>query len=467
MLDSQRVKRIAVYAIILLAVVFFAFQLHRNAVTGKVSVTVDRKDGYIKVLDQNGLETAGVKQYSGQKLQKLTERLKPGKYTVLAYTKSSYTNKIISVKARQSISLSLKLDAAHSPEPVVSSGALGVFASSNELYFIDALAKNLRHINSQGDISQGDPAHVLTKARWASSGLGIAQDRSANLYVINNGVLSSLPLPFPANNNPSVSFDIAPNGTIYLTNGQDIFAGNSAGGFTKIYSSGDNYNIALAASNNGVAFVEKYPAGGPSSLVVLKDGVQKRAASNANQLAWSPGGNYIAASDGKKTGVIYDSSLGHRYVLPNLAPSSLAWSNEKSLLYYASNAIWSYSISDQQSKVITNLIPGDKVSAQAVSSDQSYLYFSVSNSGKLQLFRLGLNGQPVNSSLTTLDVFLPEDIGVCSLSYINFTKPVITIRYPDSGTDPALCVKAAGAELRHYNIDPDKFNYITIPYEAV
>jgi hypothetical protein len=451
MIDPQTFKRILVMIVLGVVVLLAILDIHHLLTTGKISLVTNRSDGSVKVLSRSAFEAGGAKLYADQKFHKVSERLKPGDYVAVAYTNSAYTNQAVTIKARQKTDITLNLNTPGNPQPVIEQGTTSISVNGN-LYFLSANALNyLAPNNALNKAFSG----AIKKIRWASPGTALMLDNSDNFYLLQNGATTQIPLPFVANNNPSIDFSMAPNGTLYVSNGQTIFLGTAAGNLTQVYSSGNNYNSGLAASNNGLAFIEKTP-GGSSSLVLIKNGSIKKVSSNASQIAWSPEGTYLATSPGGgKVGTIYDASLTARYTMPNLGPANLVWSGENTLLYDASNSVWSYDLGSQQSAVLANLAPDQKVTSQALSDDGSYLYFADSQ----HISKVSLNAKSSNNKLSVLNSFMPGTIGVCVLNYLNFATPTIEVTYPLYQTTDSACLALAKSQIKSYGLDPGAFQY--------
>lgn len=452
MLSDPRIRRLLTGCLVLIVAIFAAKQLYGYLTTGKLTVQTNNKDSRIRILDQDNREVKGLDKQG----DKLSERLKPGRYIVSAYAGPAYANKTVNINAKQQTALTFKLSPPQTPEPVFSEAVLSMSVSDDSLYFVGPATGDIAKIDAQGSESVISDAYVFKRIRWMSPGTGVAMDDSHNLYTVGPGGVNPLQLPFPINNNPSIDFDIASNGALYVSNGQDVYAGTMSGNFVKVYSSGSNYNSSLAAGVSGVAFVEKNAADGSTSIVTVRGGEHKKIAAAASQLAWSPDGKYLAAGGGKGMANIYDGALRTAYAIPNQGIAQPIWPNETSLVYSVGNIVWSYSLTSQESKSIAALPANQSIGGAAVSNNKDYLYFS----GNAQLLRIGLGGRTADSSMAALGAFLPGTEGICSLNYVNFVNPIITIQYPPLEGDFDRCVKAAKGQLRYYGLNPGKFRYV-------
>jgi|GEM_PF-7059936 len=449
MQTEQKIRRFLVLGLVIVVAIPLCFYAYHLLTTGKISIKTNQPAGYIKLSSGAG----GTNTMKSTQGQKLNARLKPGTYTVLASTSTAYTSQVIHLDARKHISLSINLKQPGSPEPVASKSALGLGVASGALYYIDSATGNLRQINSEGDIATISTAN-FKKARWTNSGTGLLIDAGSNLYTFNNGSLTALALPFTTNNNPSIDFDISPDGDVYVSNGQAVFNKTPSGDFKQIYSSGNGYNVGLRASDSAVSFIEKNSDGQTSVVVVSRDGSVKRTRADADSLAWSSDGTRLAALSSSGSGSIYDSSLANPVPLPNTKATNPTWVGQD-LLYSVGNIFWRYSLANHQAQAIVRLPANQSIKASSLSPDQKYLYFSTGSS----LMRITPQGRTSSNSLSALNAFLPENVGVCSLDYTNFIKPTITVQFPALETSAEICLNLAKRQVSYFGLDTNTFQF--------
>ena len=442
----------------LVLVIFTATWLVNYFTTGKITLTATTKGASAKIARYDKGDTP-----LAEAVSKVSARVKPGRYRLTVFDHSYSTTKVVDIKAKQSLKFSLGLSKPVQPEPVYGKGSSSIAADASQLLFVDSSGR-LSRIDSGSNVAVLDVLHSLKAVRWANTSFGITRDTTGSFYTVNAGHLSPLSLPFHSTGGSSVSYDVSPSGVIYLSNGQAVYS-NSAGGFRQIYSSGDNYNAGLFAGKKGVAIIEKDSETNKSSLVVVGvDGKTARKNLDLNQAAWSPDGTRVLTRN-RSGATILDGSLDEVASIRQSGTDHYLWLNDDKVAYTIGSQLWTYAVGAAQTSQIATLSNQGVIQELSLNHDGSYLYMAggqaVDENGSkaTQLFRIGLKGQAADNSLAALNVFMPETVGICSIDYVNFVRPVITVSYPDLETTPELCVSAAKSELKYYDIDPARFQY--------
>jgi hypothetical protein len=458
--NNLDVRKLVIWCLAIIIALFAAFKLYSYFMAGTIVATTSSTSNYVKI---DRVTNGGGKPYSKQAQHKLSVRVKPGTYSVTVYNSTGQYGKsaAVQVKARQKVHISLDPPATINPEPVYGSSAESIIASNSQLFFIDTL-DHLNLVDANG-IHVLFPDHNLKSISWSTPGVGVAQDNNNRLYTISGSSIKPLPLPFNTSANKAVSYDVATDGKVYVNDGPDIYVGGAGGGFKKIYSA-KNTQLGLVAGADELAVVERQHGTSESQLDIINGTgkvTQKRVP--AGQVIWSPNDKYILVS-GEHSNTIYDKSLNRVGAVPINNSGVFAWRTDTELFYSIDSQLWTYDMATKQSQKITALAAGEKLTGIFPNTSGSYVYFTDNNGEKAQLFRAGMNGQHApNKSFGALSIFLPETIGVCSLNYVNFIKPVITIDYPSSGTDPKRCIEAAKGELKYYRLNANAFQYMTNP----
>jgi hypothetical protein len=317
-------------------------------------------------------------------------------------------------------------------------------------------------------------------AKWANPNLGLAADSNGELYTIQNNVLAPLPINFRVSGQSS--YDIADNGQIYVTDGNNVYTGSVSGNFTKIFSAGGvSGGLSLSAYTNKVAIIEggivqfQADEGGnknrkqtTNTVIVVSTSGQIMAQKKmiANSASWSPNGDHLLVNGPSTTTILTDSLS--TVVSPTINNATLyTWSstNDNLLFYSIDSQLWSYNIQTGQSQKLAALAAGESVTGIYPNSDDSYIYFTDDNTEKTQLFKVGLQGQPVDTSLTSLSIFMPETLSSCVLNFINFVKPTILVGY-SQGTSTDQCSTVAQSEVGYYGINTNNLQYQFIPEDA-
>lgn len=459
--ERFNIRKIIVWVVCLIIVLFAAIKIYSYLTTGKIIVTTNNTDNYIKI---DRVTNGGATSYSKQSQGKLSLRVKPGKYNVTVYSQnvSHGSSRSVSVKARQTVHLSLNPPASLSPTPIYGSGTTGVAANKTDLYFIDTGSKKLMHANAAGFGAMFSNRDFIN-ADWISPGVGVLQDTSNNLYYVSGNSIAPLALPFQISAGVPVAYSVSESGTIYVNKGTDIYSGRYGGAFTKIYSVNKG-NLGLSAGIDRVAVIIGNNKSSVGTLVVVDDSgniTKKNIA--ASQATWSLDGKRLFVA-GEGNNYILDSSLNVISSVPISKIGVSSWYDKNRIFYSAGSQLWIYDLKTSKANQVVSLPTGVGITAIYTDSDDSFVYFSAANSEKTQLYRVSLSGQSHDKSLDILGVLLPEEIGVCSLNYINFAHPTITIRYPSSGTLPDNCIKSAKRELQYYKLNPNGFTFITTPY---
>jgi hypothetical protein len=449
--DNLLARRILVGLVLACITIFALTRIYTYLTTGGLSVSSPTKNSIVKItkIDADGSDSKPA--FSRQEPQKLSLRLKPGQYKVSSSTQSFLTTKIVKVNTRHSLSVTLKLPPTSLPEPVYGGDVDAMAIDASQMLFIDMTNTYLSRIDAQNQLSAVDSARTLASADWANTGLGVAMGTDGSFYSIQAGMLSPIALPFKPNANPSISYSISQDGTVYISNGETVYAGDINGNFKKIYSSGNNYNVDVAAGKDRVAIIEKSSGGNSSSVVIVSKTGQLIAKKNINssQVVWSPDGKRLAAVGSGSSSSIYDDSLNRVALIPSNGLNNLVWQNNSNVIYDANNTLWSYGLQSQQSVAIANITPGTSLSEMTVDADSAYVYFVSTANDKDEVDRVGLQGQKALSVVYQLDVFFPKAVGSdqpCFINYINFGSPSIQALMP-LGTTEQVCEQELETEL--------------------
>lgn len=474
---NLNIRRILFWLVSVIVMVAAIMWLYNYLMSAPVTLSTSGPGDTVKIAGVLGEKNGS---FSKQAIQKLHVRVRAGRYEISAYDKqgASSTSRIITVKARKAQSFTLNLSKLVSTDPVYGKDVTAVVADSSQLIFIDKSTGNLERVDTAGNIT-ALATLGFASAKWANPGLGVAQSSDGTLYIIKNGSVNPLQLPFKTTYGQNISYDVSKDGQVYVAFGGNVYSGDGGGTFKKIYSASGS-NIIVSAGMGSVAVLEpassasadeggapKKQGDGRLSVLTGQNKLVKDV-TGVNNIAWSPGGKYLLAT-GRATTTVFDNQLRTKSSLYINNASLYTWSDDSTIFYGIANAgsqLWAYDLNAQRSHEVALLNPSENITDIYPSSDGSYIYMSVQSNQDTQLSKAPLKGQPTDKTLSTLNIFLPEDIGVCTLNYVNFIKPVMTILYPNSGVSPDQCVAAAKAELRSYSIYPGKFNFTTTPYEA-
>jgi hypothetical protein len=439
--------------------------------TGTITVTAKNPSDNVSVshIIEGKSKSAGLVK---QTQQKLTVRVKPGRYEVSVGNRSAVSTKTIDIKARQHLSFTLGSSITYSSEPVLGQGAESIATDPAQLLFIDPSSRRLMRVDSGNNLGAISNSPAFASVKWNSISLGVGLSEGDVLFAVNNGTFSEIPLPILlGQNEKEVDYALTSNGLVYVSDGAEIYKGNLGGSFEKIYTAGSPH-LRLSASDSRLAVSsggtgESEGAAGsdekPKTVILDSSGKVLDSAEGevAHRLAWSKNGQYLLAQ-GNSGITVYDSSFRLVKTVPVEASIGIAWVNAKEFVYGAGNAVWKTNVQSNQSEKITR-VGGSSVDELSVSFDENYVYTvsPKSDTSYSEVARTNLRGGLAPRYLQTLDIFLPKQVGVCFLSYVNFTKPAITLSYPASTTTADFCINAGKGELKYYNIDPNKFVFQT------
>ncbi|HVI60603.1 MAG TPA: hypothetical protein VM535_00420 [Candidatus Saccharimonadales bacterium] len=470
-------KKILIVGVSVLVLAIAALWTYRYLTSGTITVvSANANDTVIvsEVVTGQSKNASKIKEGT----RKLKVRVPAGQYEVTVASQMSAVKKVISIEKRQRVSINLNPPAVITPEDVLGAGASSVAADATQLFFIDTSTKFLTRVDAANNRQVLNDKNQFVSAQWVSAGNGAALSRDSKLFAITNGVLAEIALPFSTTyeDETQTAFAMAPNGQLYVSHGHDVYV-RAGAGFTKIYTSkfdllrlsASNNRLAIAYNGNDPAEGTEDATTGPSAATLtLIDSsgkaVSQKTGQKAYRAVWSSSGKYLLAqSDYEIT--VYDQSLRAVKTLPADDSVGVVWLNDNEFIYGVRGSLWKANLASNQSGTVAQ-INGGNISELAVSFDGAYVYMSSAAGDKSELTRLGLKGQQPPKYLQTLSVFLPEKVGVCSLNYINFTRPTLTVSYPSSGTIPEQCVRAAKIELKYYGLDPNKFGFTSTAYNA-
>lgn len=443
----------------LLAVVLIIGSLALSFIsTGTLAVSTGSSSADITVSSlpaQSGQgqgQSATTKKGTGQ----LTARLKAGTYIVSVKQDTSETNQTVKVGWLSNQNVSLSPSSPSTTEPVLYESVIGLAADNNHMIYIDNDENNLEYIDNhnQNPHIPGDQYYI--SAAWANPSYGIAQDRSGKLYVVDGTTVHSLSTPVTG---PSLTYDIAPNKTIYLALGSQIYSGTESSGFKQISSAFAPHDQLIAADDKVMVLNPGNKNTNGSVTIITTSGqstTKKFDGAITGVSPWSPGGQYIQVSIGSIPEIL-DSSLKQIAVLPQLTSlSGGSWLDDNSYFYGTGNQLWSHNLSEKSSNLVANLPDHRLIQAVTVSSDHSYVYFTFSDTSENNLnpthpeavFRVGLRGQKVSDTLRNLQDILPINSSTYSIGLRNFAAPLTIhiIAYP--GVDPAEVQQSAQATMQ-------------------
>lgn len=402
--------------------------------TGKLEVITDSSNA-VTVSRLNG-ETIT------QKNGGLSIKLRNGQYTVSVHGKVLSTNQTITIGGRQVVRRVVHTKAALVIQPVIAKSVQDVRADGSTLSFLNPDDGNVYKIDQSNTLASISGSGLYRSISWLDNSTAVVQSQSGYMFKLANGQIKPLDTTLPALRGAVSTFGVAPNGSIYIAAGRQVYAGDGSGNYRAIYNAGSIVS-GLYPSNDSVAVLTtkiggtKQPETTATVTLVQKDGqfIAKDSFPlndefEANfSVVWSPNGQRLAIANGTSLGAIFDGSLKKITDLPSSNVTGIGWQSNTKLYYATTNLLWSYETNNKSASVIANAATGNTVSNITVDSTGAYVYFSVASDQNTSLSRIGLQGQTLSNSAYQLAAFFPTDLDTCSVDFINFTTPILLATY--------------------------------------
>lgn len=456
-LKIRRILKI-IGVIALLGVLIMLLLRYLNS--GQVIITSTTPHNTITLVRLDEASNSEAKQTTAH--NKLSKSVLSGTYVVSVAANSNQTNQLVKVSGRKTSSYHINPTQAIAVEPITSVTAQDLYAAKDELKYFNKSTGNLERIDSANGLTNPYTYKTYQGVKWAKSGVGIGQGYDGKLYKVTGTVVESLKVPFAYDKRKPIDYSVSGD-QLYISSGTSVYSGSLNGSFKEIYKS--TVSSPKLVAGNGVLAINKSGDEGSSGMtetIITPSGKATVDKLEIKGMAWSPNGRFLAAST-EQGGVIYDSSQKTSTALPASATTTaFAWPSNGVLLYASSGSLWSYNTYSRQAKLIANSPLNEPIHEMVLDQDKSYAYITTaSRSGKTTIRRVGLNGQPIPHVVYDLQKILPEDVGVCSLNYINFPSPTIIVSSSPRQATTQRCLEAAKADMKSYNIDPNSLRYIS------
>jgi len=458
--DDQREKLVKIiFVLFCSAILLFVIgmQIYNFLTTGNLVISSDQ-DVQITITKY---KDSGVNNPFSKTLQGSSRlSLKDGIYILSAQTKGYGESRYVTIKGHSTSIINFNKKAFIASEPVTLDNAKNIFSSLSVLEYFNNDTGQIYNIDSSGNEKIIAGNFSFQKVQWDKSGNILASTKNNELYFIKENTIFLLTQPSQEISSNLSDFDISPNGSIYLSYGKNIYAGDSSGNWKKISSTKGTFS--LYASDNCVAalgiYIGKIPKGLNinSQSIVCKNGRETDFNSVVRGAAWSPDGSKLAIQGVDTT--IYDSESGKvLQTIPSKDPiNSFTWLSNTVLTFSTQSLLWTFDTSTNNAVTIDNLGVAGNYAGIFSDSSNNYLYTVVSNNqgaSPYTIERYPLKGQTTSSVANQLAVFLPNSINGCSLSFINFTK--ITIFSTPTESSSTDCLQVAKNYLQGYGVNTD------------
>lgn len=397
----------------------------------------------------------------------LSARLHKGKYIVKVSVPGGDTiaaSRTVTVSPRKTSSYDLKITSPVSFEPVASFDSNSVSASSSVLKFVDRSVGKIAFVDNVNTVKYVGVTTPISEVNWANTDYGIARDKNNNFYIVDGSSITQFYLPFPVDNNPSITFSVSSNKRVFLSSNYSVYTGFAGGEFKKIYTSKVRTPIVSSAGNLAAVLEPASSEGaGPSETVRIIDSsghIIHESHDKASSVVWSKNGEYLALLGNDSGGKIVTSSLASVGTLPGKADFG-AWLG-KSFFYAINNELWTFNVQTGAALKVAQKPLGNTIEEVVLSDDGRYVYITNRASGEqtIQIFRYDISGKPGVKTAYGLDYFFPSLISnSCYVNYVNFSAPTLQVLY--SSGSPDDCIEAIGVELYDDGID---FHKVEIRY---
>lgn len=405
-------------------------------------------------------------------------RLKAGTYTAVVQKDEYTTRKLITVKARTTQRYTINLSIPNYPEPVSSLYSQDVVASAISLRFIDRNRSQIVTVGSSNNPVYSEAPEALQHVKWSDTNFGVAQDDSGKLYVVDGQSITKLALP--SSGAKTVHYAVTTSRKIYLSLDGAIYQSTDQGSFKKIYQAKSD-TADIAASDKHVMVIENSTTGSDhpehrAELTLLSDTGEVIASDSVtagNDLGaqmsvnWSPDAEKILITNGGGSfAAIYDNDFTKIQTLPESIISSVAWLDDDQLVYASDSSVWLYDTKSESSKVVAQITGNTGINELAVSSDKKQIYVITNTNADGSpgggLFRFTLEQEKHPGVLDKLSVFLPTQLDLCGIDFINFSAPTIVLMPYNSG-DINPCRTQALQTLQDDEIDTSELSITVGP----
>lgn len=372
-----------------------------------------------------------------------TARVEAGTYIIVVKSNSSSAQQIVKLGVGEHKTVSLNpgviTTSSGNVIPVTTLGGRSISASNNHLSFIDYNDPNypLYTVDTSNKLSELGGGRSFQSITWISADYGIGQvikgSNSYGIALIQGSSATDIPLPFTTQS--GFSFAVAPNKTLYVSDGHIIYRANGDGSYTKIYTSNSDFLSLSTASNKTIQFnVRANNSTRQTSIAVLhNDGTKYQISGEIYESLWSPASDKLILAGDDVSGVFNDQ-LKMVNPLPSMNIISPLWLDNNTILFIQGSDIWKYSLQDGTTNKIATIDQSvGNFSNIYLSDDHSYLYATVDRANfpsiTFSIYRVSLQNQQSNTtSLNSLLLVLPKTDSACTINAVAFTSLSVVMK---------------------------------------
>lgn len=417
--------------------------------TGSVVVTTDNQSNTVTLRGVSSNKPAVRVQGN------LNTRVSPGDYTVTVANQQSARKRVVTVRARQTVKLTINLPTPTGTQSVFPYGTYSLVASNTSMVYADRRNNLLYRIDGTGLPTPISGTTPFDSVKWQGTDYGVGRDYTGTtLYKVVGSSITPVALPFPVDSG-TIVYDLPSTGSLVVASKRSVYRQQASGEFKRIYTTGSDDTIKTIAASADVVLVRLQSgksADGDEAEVKVIDNSGRVIGTNSNLASYvsilSPNGKYLAITNDTSTS-IYTTNLSLVKRLPDGNVLGMTWLDNNTIVYGSSSSLFSYNLKSNDSSLLANTDTGQSISGIYPSIDGSQLYVITTDetNEKFTTQRIGTTelSRNVPDYYLTLGIFFPSHTDQCQFSYQNFTRPQIVVT---SATNKTTCNDAAEHELQ-------------------
>lgn len=464
MMDSRSLKKYAAW--FMLGILFFAItiSLWHFFRSGKVIVTVDNKSYFVTLNAVRGSGHEINKDYAKQSKGGLSANVATGTYIIQVQgPRTALITKTVVVGSRKTVRYNFVTPRLGIIEPVFNDNGQSISADNNHLVYLGRDTNQLSEINTQNITTTPYVQQLFSSIKWAGSNYGIGQDYNGALYEVKNGSANHIKLPSNIKQTGGITYAVSPDKHVYFSSGQSIYSGLVGGSFKEIYKTERSAPVLVASTKN--ILILSVPTEGDKEFKYYVETIDRSGSLVAKKnirafsAKWSPNGQRVILTNLSGSSGVYSPNLKLEQILPSKRIAAAVWTDNKTIAYSSLNTLWSYSLANANALALAQT--GGYINELAVDQNNSYIYVvsEYGDQGATITGRYGLLNQPVKEVAKHLDIYLPIYLARCTISFTNFSQPVI-IAHPYVDGIGAECIKGAQIKLQSYGLDTTNLPFV-------
>lgn len=368
--------------------------------TGTITITTNVSNATITLvqssanIDNDDGTSSVIKIFTGH--GRLSKRVMLGRYTATVQDGSAGTMQVINLISPKNLSYKLDLAKYNDNVEAINYQNTNTTSATNQqsFVFLNEYNGHLYQIDSSNQLSAIAPNYIFESVQWINNSLGVGETTDGKFCVITDLIVTPLNISFLQKSSGIKTYSVAPDGTLYIADGNSIYKGNLQGKFKKLYTV-NNTTFSIVASPNGILIDESAGTGLMIIEINIHTGKFTKENYRLGQAAWSPDGRYLASTI-EGSSFLYDTRLNNSSIIPKPSPAAFIgnclWLNDRTLIYNAGgDETWIYNITTQRAKLLYRFLPGAETYSLHYDGG-SYIYQIMSRvNGTASIQRIGLN----------------------------------------------------------------------------